>query len=205
MTYMSLNMEVHGSNIKYEIIISADISEELNAKIFRYWAYGITDFKYSLQDFESENDITKIILEEVQGNSRVKMTLSHCTLCFNSIHVFAKNRAEFKSYVSRAYHTCEKCKLYCPNYDENIKQLEPIEVRLKQLDNNELRVLHGIIKLKKKALIYQHVFSNDITNTKIWKVVNSLQRKDLVWIERDDSYRIVSFNFNPKLLEVINS
>ncbi len=200
---MSLNMAVNDSNIKYEIIVSADISEELSAQIFRYWAFIDSDFKYPLQDFDFENNMTKTILEEIQENSLVKITLSHCTLCFNPVKVMAKNREEFIDYLSEAYHICDNCKMFCPNYDENIKQLEPLEVRLQQLDKIELKVLYGIIKLKKKVLIYQHIFSNDITDIKVWKIVNSLQRKDLIWIERDSNYKIIAFKVNPNLSQVI--
>jgi hypothetical protein len=199
---MSLNMVVDDSNINYEIIVSANISEELNAQIFRYWAYEFSSFKYSIEDIKTKKN--KSIISEVLENSQVKITLSHCILCFNSIHVFAKNRVEFMAYLSGENHTCNKCKMFSPNYDENTMQLEPMEVRLNQLNTNKLRVLHGIIKLKRKALIYQHIFNNNIMDNKIWKIVNSLQSKDLIWVERDDEWKIKSFNFNSELANFID-
>ncbi|CAM4413853.1 hypothetical protein [Zobellia nedashkovskayae] len=190
--------------IKYRIIVSADISEELNVQIFQYWAFDISDFNYSLEDLKSIDEENEFPFMEVQANSYVKMTLTHCKLCFNSILVTAYNRNEFIEYLNGYYETCDICKLYSPNYEESITLLKPLETRLKQLNKNELRVLNGIIKLKSKALIYQHIFNNDVMDTSIWKIVNSLQRKDLIWVERDDEGRILSFNFDPELCLLIN-
>lgn len=188
--------------IKYKIIVSADISEELSAQIFRYWAFHISDFSYSLEDLTMTDEESVFPFKEVQANSCVKMTLTHCKLCFNSILVTAYNRKEFMEYLQGYFDTCDVCKLYSPNYDESITLLKPLETRLKQLNKNELRVLNGIIKLKSKALIYQHIFNNDVMDTNIWKIINSLQRKDLIWVERDDEGRILFFHFKSELIEL---
>jgi len=196
---------VDNQKIKYKIIVSADISEELSAQIFRYWTFHISDFSYSLEDLTLTDEESVFPFKEVQANSCVKMTLTHCKLCFNSILVTAYNRKEFMEYLQMYFDTCDVCKLYSPNYDESITLLKPLETRLKQLNKNELRVLNGIIKLKSKALIYQHIFNNDVMDTSIWKIINCLQRKDLIWVERDDEGRILFFHFKSELIELIDN
>ncbi|MDO6472753.1 hypothetical protein [Maribacter sp. 1_MG-2023] len=191
--------------IKYKIIVSPDISEELSAQIFRYWAFDISDFNYSLEDLTLTDEESEFPFIEVQTNSCVKMTLTHCKLCFNSILVTAYNRKEFMQYLQGYYDTCDVCKLYSPNYDETITLSKPLKTRLKQLNKNELRVLKGIVKLKSKALIYQHIFNNNVMDTNIWKIINSLQRKDLIWVERDDEGRIKFFHFKSELIDNLDS
>lgn len=64
-------------------------------------------------------------------------------------------------------------------------------------------MLTGIIKLRDKKLIYRHIFNNDILDTKIWKIINLLQRKGLIWVERDSNWKIESFEFKNDISDFI--
>lgn len=67
----------------------------------------------------------------------------------------------------------------------------------------ELRVLSGIVKLKTKFKIYRHIFNNNLNDYDTWAIINTLQKKNLIWIERDDSWRIKTFNYDPNIINYL--
>ena len=193
------------SSFKYEIVISGDIPESLHGSIISYWAFGKDYFKHSLETLKNSNNGIAFPMKKVLENSHVELTLSKCELCSNEIRARVNNREEFLDCISVFRRVCDRCKSFSPNYSQSTRARIPIETRLEELSPIELKVLNGIVTLKSKKLIYRHIFNNEIEDSRTWKIINLLQRKGLVWIERDDSWKIRSFEFRDDLPNFLES
>ncbi|MEP0212109.1 MAG: hypothetical protein ABJD66_02770 [Cellulophaga sp.] len=163
--------------------------------IFEYWGYDKKESDFVFKEINLDKDIRNKISE----HSYAILTFKNCTLCFQKIKVKVNNRNEFLKIVQKNPIVCETCAQYSPNYSLNSEIKKPINIILGELTDSELKVLTGIIKLKDKKLIYRHIFNNDILDTKIWKIINLLQRKGLIRVERDSNWKIESFEFENEI------
>lgn len=183
------------SYVKYKIILSGNISEELRYSILMYWQYDGFKFKFTNEELNLEKEI----LENILKYSSVILSFQNCIFCFDLINLKVIGRDEFINAIKLYPRVCEICKEFSPNYDDNCELVRPLNSLLKELSAIELKVLTGIVKLRSKKLIYRHIFNNDISDSSIWNIINSLQRKGLIWIVRDGTWKIESFQFNNEL------
>ncbi len=186
-------MELEG--LKYEIIITGNASEDLISSIVKYWLFENEKFTYSIKPESSANCINEKLVEIILENSKCSLTFKNCLLCCDMLTVQSNNRHEFLKWIKYNPRVCEICQKFSPNFIKLPTIDEPIELKLRQLTEEEMKVLTGIVTLKKKALIYRHIFNNDISDADIWNIMNTLQRKGLIWIERDANWKIKTFNF----------
>ncbi|TDT47042.1 hypothetical protein CLV90_1112 [Maribacter spongiicola] len=196
---------MRSTDYKQEILISTELPESLMVLIIKYWAFENDDFKYNLLDFidfnpfeESNETLDKILI-----NSKCLITLNSCQLCNSYIKYTAKNREDYYELIRLNHKVCIHCKEFSVNYNNKSINYKTVEIALKELSETELKVLVGIVQLKSKTLIYRHIFNNDLEDSNIWGIINVLQRKKLISIDRDDNWKIKNFNYNQKLKKLI--
>ncbi|WP_282087171.1 hypothetical protein [Aquimarina algiphila] len=188
----------------YEIVISSNVSEELINAVSRYWLFRDGHFVHNLNTINEKTINKKELINRITKHSHGLIHFPNCKLCFSEFEILVKDRKEFITKVNDQELVCNLCKSFSPKYQEGIPLHFPIEISINQLSEIEYKILCGIVKLKSKRLIYRHIFNNDLENHEIWKVINTLQKKGLIWIERDNSWRIKSFGFKTEILKLIN-
>ncbi len=72
------------------------------------------------------------------------------------------------------------------------------------LNSEEFEILKEIVRLKNKSLIYKEIFNGDPYDKTIWKIINSIEKKGLLFIKREPypSLGVIKFIF-PEQLEKI--
>ncbi|WP_282133014.1 hypothetical protein [Cellulophaga baltica] len=181
---------------KYEIILSAQASIDLVSDITQYWLFEKGKFTHHIENRTFE---TKTVLEK----SKCLLTFRNCVLCNSSLTIIVNNREDFIKWIDTNPIICDSCQDYSPNYDSSIPLKKSAYIKINELSFTELKVLRGIIKLKSKFLIYRHIFNNDISDNSVWKIVNGLQIKGLISIDRDPNWGIKSFNVPSEVEKII--
>lgn len=193
MTYMSLF-----SGMEYQVIIKSSTPEELLVPIMNYWLFEKNEFKFPVEEGDAD-EIVKTIL----FNSHCLLIFDSCLLCQMPIKITVQTRLQFINTISENKAICENCQLYSSNLENGVSIPDFLESSLNRLNEPELRVLKGIINLKTKFKIYRHIFNNDLEDADTWSIINSLQKKRLISIERDSSWKIKSFRYAPWISKYI--
>jgi len=190
--------------MEYEIIISNKTPEAILEIIPKYWILKKERFKYSIKEIVLNKLEIEKIIDEILKYSYCLLQTNPCRLCSSKSTIRINNRQHFSEVIKSKDLICDYCKMYSPNFIEDNHTSFDLEYNLGLLSDEEFNVLRGIIHLKTKFLIYRHIFNNDIEDISIWEIVNKIQKLGLIWIERDSSWRIKSFNFDPKLTKLIS-
>ena len=189
----------------YEIILSSDVPEHLLNQITKYWEYRHGRYIYKLEEIVLKNINIDDLITDIKRYSYCVFQVPTCSLCLSKFKVVIKDRNDTLKKLERSVPICDACKEHSPNYLSSLKQHSlSLESSINQLSEFELKILRGIVQLKSKMLIYKHVFNNDIENHDIWTAINDLQKKGLIWIEREDSWKIKSFGFRQELSRLID-
>ena len=184
---MSLSFRVN-----YEVKISANTPREQVLPIFDYWRDLIVHNK-------AEEEFTRDETRLINSYSSCCLEFEKCELCSSKFSHEIKN---FKSYGKEKLRSvCNLCQSFSLNYS-GLVQTKSLDTKELQLD--ELKILKGISYLKSKYLIYKHIFNNDIEDLSIWQIINNLQRKGFIWIERDENWKVVSFNVDERVTKLID-
>ncbi|WP_299896724.1 hypothetical protein [uncultured Aquimarina sp.] len=191
--------------MEYEIVISHKTSKDLVAVISKYWSFKDEGFVYSIENINKELSRLKYTQSTILDKSHCILHFSNCTLCFSSYEKIVTSRKEFLNEVNSQERVCNPCQSYSPKYLEGVSTIFPTQESIDELSDLEYRVLIGIIQLRDKMLIYKHIFNNDLENQEIWKIINMLQKKRIIWIERTNDYKIKSFKFSEKIPELIKN
>ncbi|WP_405412212.1 hypothetical protein [Maribacter sp. Asnod1-A12] len=194
-------MELEG--FKYEIIVSNKATESLLVNIIKYWTYDNNTFTYPINEDISNDGISLAIIQNILKNSKCLLTFKNCILCYSSLTITVINRKDFLDFIALYPRICPNCKKFSPNYSDFHLKDESLDEIIRSLSIDEIKVLKGIIQLRRKDLIYRHIFNNDISDSNVWNIINGLQRKGLIWIEREDNWKIKSFNFSSKIQYII--
>ena len=188
----------------YEIVISNNASEELLEIIHKYWIIDNEKFKYNLEEILFEDTTSETLISKILRYSYCIFKANPCALCASNSKIIIHDRNQLLEVSVSNYLICDKCKLFSPNYRKDALISKDLYYNIALLSEEELNVLKGIINLKTKFLIYRHIFNNNIEDETIWKVINQLQKLGLVWIERESSWKIKSFKFNRKLIDILS-
>jgi len=81
------------------------------------------------------------------------------------------------------------------NFDEVTN--DPI---LKTLTESEYQTLKLIVTHQIKSKIYSTAFQGDPYNKNVWKIVNKLERLNLIHVGRNINGGVISFDFDPTLI-----
>ena len=189
--------------MNYEIVISSNTSQKFLNIISKYWAFRNGEFVYSKDQISKDIKKVKESIPDILKYSHCILHVENCRLCNSKFEILIKDRVELASQASNSQSICNLCKTYSPQYQNTKSTSIPIEITINQLSDIEYKILHGIVKLKRKGLIYKHIFNNDLENIEIWNIINKLQKKGLIWIDRTDSCKIRSFRYPEKILKLI--
>lgn len=187
----------------YEIVISNTASEELLKIIHKYWIIDNEKFKYNLKEIMFEDTPSKTLISKILSYSYCIFKAKPCALCASYSNIIIHDRKQLLEVTVSNNLICDKCKSFSPNYKKDALISNDLYYNLALLSEEEHNVLKGIINLKTKFLIYRHIFNNNIEDETIWKIINQLQKLGLVWIERESSWKIKSFNFDRKLIDIL--
>jgi hypothetical protein len=198
---MSLNLVVN--YMEYEIIISSETPETLLEIIPKYWFLENETFKYHEDDIIINELNIEDTISKVLEFSYCLLQVTPCSICSSKSTVRINNRKHFNEEMENENIICDYCNMFSPNINKIEFVSGNLNYKLSLLNNEEYNVLVGIIHLKTKFLIYRHIFNNDIEDTTIWEIIKKLQKLGLIWIDRDCSWRIKSFNYNSKLNKIL--
>lgn len=180
----------------YEIILSNKTPQSLLVSISQYWS--------ALRGQENTNELNfdKVIIEKILKYSYCVVSIS-CRLCSTQFIKKLKSKEELDIKIYKSEKICDNCINFSPNYTDELSPPICIASTLKNLTSLEFKILEGIMRLKKKHLIYRHIFNNKINDPEIWDTINQLQNKGLIWIDRDSSWKIRNFYFQEELFNHI--
>lgn len=183
--------------MQYHIIIEGKTPEELLIPIMNYWLYEHGQFTYSLSSKIFK--IEKHLISKLLSNSYCLLKFGSCLLCQLNIQQKVADREEFIQALSNKKLICDYCHSYSANIESGILLPDFLEKTIQNLNEEELRILKGIVNLKTKYNIYRHIFNNDLEDLQTWSIINVLQKKKLISIERDSFWKIKSFKFDPEI------
>lgn len=187
--------------MEYQIIIESKTAEELLVPIMNYWLYEHGQFTYSLSSKIFK--IEKQLISKLLSKSFCLLNFGPCLLCQLNIKQKVADREEFIKVLSNKKLICDYCHSYSANTESGILLPDFLEKTIQSLNEEELRILKGIVNLKTKYNIYRHIFNNDLEDLETWSIINALQKKNLIMIERDSSWKIKSFKFDPVISNYI--
>ncbi|AXT49684.1 hypothetical protein D1818_02180 [Aquimarina sp. BL5] len=175
--------------------------------ISKYWSRDENErFKYELQNLKNEYGIS---LDElnliVEKYSSLIIKQENCSLCHSNYNVNINNRNHFKNISNQARKICDSCKTYSPNYI-GYSQIDETDLEFQYAEISEMErfILKGMINLKSKMLIYKHIFNNDLEDRELWKIINNLEKKGLIYIERTSDCKIKGFKFPFEVVQLVN-
>lgn len=184
--------------------------------IDEYWMYDRMSFKDNNKIALQFNiDICELI-KFVKENSICLLLFDNCSVCKKDYLYEVNTRSEFIYINNRLSNYCSDCK---PNHiliNKNDISLDyfnfytpeyALENKLwVELSTIELEILKKILLYKDKFLIYKHVFKGDVKNKEIWNIIQHIEDLGLIWINRDESRKIISFEFLKKIKnELLNN
>jgi|TARA_R100000789_G_C3017855_1_gene152828 hypothetical protein len=187
----------------YQIIIGSSTPEELLVPISQYWSYKDGCFSPLPSEFSDKRNSKKIDITDILTNSYCILHLMPCALCQMTIKKEVNSRDEFREAVLTSKLVCENCNDFSPYLERGLPLPDSLESNINKLNIEELRVLSGIVKLKTKFKIYRHIFNNNLSDYDTWAIINNLQKKRLISIERDASWKIKAFNYDPSILSYL--
>lgn len=191
--------------MNFEILISNQTPREYVSLITDFWQMDENkSFIYSIGQLSSKYKLTHIKIKSViEKFSGIAMYLDQCALCRSTYKVVLKKRKDFDR-LEYAYNICDLCSTYSPNslyYDFSTRI--DIRCQYQKISDKEKFILNGMVHLKSKMLIYKHIFNNNLNDKEIWKIVNSLERNGLIYIDRNDDCSIKAFRFPTDIIALI--
>ncbi|MDT0676999.1 hypothetical protein [Autumnicola musiva] len=189
--------------MNYQIIIGSSTPEELLVPISQYWSYRNGCFSPLPSEFSDKRSSNKIDIKDILINSHCVLHLTPCALCQMPIKKEVNSRKEFREAVLTSKLVCENCNDFSPYLEGGLPLPDSLESSINKLNNEELKVLNGIVQLKTKFKIYRHIFHNNLNDYDTWAIINNLQKKNLIWIERDSSWKIKAFNYDPSIINFL--
>ncbi len=186
----------------FDIVTSNNTPEKFFSLISKYWAIDDNKlFIHSEKDLREEYGRKFKGIVEKFSNSLI---IGNCALCHSSFNIRAKSRDMLIKILNTDNKICEFCELYSPNclgYYEN----KGLDVKSQYDDISEMEkfILKGLVNLKSKMLIYRHIFNNNLEDKDLWKLINGLEKKGLVFIERTNDCKIKSFQFPIEIMKLI--
>lgn len=73
---------------------------------------------------------------------------------------------------------------------------------LDKLTEEELLILIGIIKCENKQSIYKYVFQGNVNDAEIWRIVNNIQDKNLLYVKRNGT-KVAGFYFPEEIYQIL--
>lgn len=195
------------------IVINNAIKLEQNL-IDDYWLLVKGKFKFNNAELAENYEFsTKDIIKIVVNKSNCKLNFGRCNKCEEAYSFKVKTKSDYFYILNRFSSRCDSCSpgyillnkyelsidtyaYYTPDYAIDNKLWE-------ELAPIELEILKRIVKYKDKFLIYRHVFKGDVNNKEIWNIIEHIEDLGLIWIERDNSRKIKSFEYHIKLKKLI--
>lgn len=176
-----------------------------------YWAINDGKFQNKPTDILKKYNLSlKELRLVISGCSYIARVLHNCNDCGKERSDQVNSQSTFK-YVSVR---CSDCSLkrsedmeqfYMDqdmladteqqNFDEVTN--DPI---LKTLTESEYQILKLIVTHQIKSKIYSTAFQGDPYNKSVWKIVNKLERLNLIHVGRNINGGVVSFDFDPTLI-----
>ncbi|WP_298539980.1 hypothetical protein [uncultured Aquimarina sp.] len=186
----------------FDIVTSNNTPEKFFSLISKYWS--INDNKLFIH---SEKDLREEYgrkFKEIVARFSSTLIKVNCALCHSSFNILAKSRDVLIENLNTDNKICELCELYSPNYlgyYEN-KELD-VKSQYDEISEFEKFILKGLVSLKSKMLIYRHIFNNNLEDKDLWKLINGLEKKGLIFIERTNDCKIKSFQFPTEIIKLI--
>ena len=199
--------------MKYNIFIIDNVDNNTESIIEKYWKYDKGVFVYNNLELSKKFylDIPSLI-QLVKKHSFCEVILEKCIKCNLEKRYTVKTRVNFEYVISSFSRTCNNCNEYKILLNENHKLYDVCQYNMQYaIDNKlweellpiEIEVLKGIIKYKRKDLIYRYVFKNDLYNTRIWNIINHLEYLGLLTVNRNEQGRIFNFYVNQKIERIL--
>jgi hypothetical protein len=108
-----------------------------------------------------------------------------------------RNSKRFDSNPNILLELDESDNIIISNIRENIKI-----GMLDKLTEEELSILIGIIKCENKQSVYKYVFNGIFNDPEIWRIVNNIQDKKLLYVKRNGT-SVVGFYFPEEIYQVL--
>jgi len=208
----------------YKIHIDSELRDGISIILRDYWAMVENDFINKPKDICDKYNVEIGELNKiVRSNSHCAIIVSRCDICKVETEENVYSQTSFRE-KKRQYNINRDGKRKCSKCENVLNELRKKDISLQyekdrcrrgehfnraiqnkrwnELSNEELQILKDIIRLKSKRLIYQKIFNNDPQDKAIWKQVNNIEKKGLLIVDRDSSFRVISFVF-PNSLEYI--
>lgn len=187
----------------FEIVTSNNTPEKFFSLISKYWSIDDNKlFIHNEKDLKEEYGAN--FKEIVEKFSSPLIKFESCVLCHSSFTMRIKSRDELIEIFNTDNKICELCELYSPNYLGHYdKKGLDVKSQYDEISEMEKFVLKGLVNLKSKMLIYRHLFNNNLEDNDLWKMINGLERKGLIYIERTKDCKIKTFKFPLDVIELI--
>lgn len=187
--------------------------------IEKYWNLKEGDFVNTPLGIANEYEITVPQLRSlVREYSWVIVTYAQCMDCGKSMEATVYSQSAFKSFqnskniLGRRCRACDSARnrkspnfLYRFTSPVRVYNLEKAvdRKRWSELNDEELDVLKKIVKHKGrgKSHIDQEIFMGNPDDAAIWHIVQCLEQKQLIYVEKSVKWTVEGFDFSRRLEE----
>ncbi len=198
---------------KYEISIFEDIATDNFETVNKYWEIEDGNFKNKPSGICLTYDLSQYQLNEIVVNNSVCIIyFGYCYDCEKEIRREVTSQTGFKSEMKSTHQRCKRCekeyqRKIWKEWEESLELQEKVKKErvtnlenfdeLNKLSDVEKKTLREIVKLKERNLIFSKVFKFDYEGT--WSIVNKLEKRFLLYVERNNDGRVVDFHFDSDL------
>lgn len=200
--------------MKYNVFLINDVDNNTQNIIEKYWKYNMGVFIYNNLELSKQFNLDiSLLIQIVKKHSFCELVLNKCNKCNQERKYSVKTRGNFEYIISSFSRICDNCNEYKVLLNEKQKLYNTNQYNTQYAIKNkiweellpiELEVLKGIIKFKRKDLIYRYIFNNDTYNTQIWSIINHLEYLGLIFIKRNDKGKILSFDVHKNIEKQFN-
>lgn len=195
----------------------------------RYWDINKKmKYTYHVRDIANRFDIPLLKVTDI-ASSNSSLTIK-CRLCSDNINIYTKRKGFHPDeLLSSDFFLCKNCHQQQKNRELIKSTVEKIAIQKlplnreqkykrmnialekstwKELDEPHLETLIIIAECNTKDEIYSKVFydNKDINSDfrrKIWTRINNLEKADLIWVERGENQKIITFHILHDLRKVL--
>ncbi len=195
--------------------ISPSVNEVEKEIIEKYWKYKNNRFSYKVGKLADQYDSSIYgVVQLVKKNSTCHLIIGKCLDCNQKLEFMVTSRAQFDSKLNHVrcdtHHQeynlkiSEELKERNISYDELIVE-KTLTFQLEKLPSEHLEILAKIVQIDDRNEIFSKVFFGDSnrSNQEIWKIVNDLESKKFLTVERNQQGKVVAFNFLDQLKNML--
>ena len=212
---------------RYTVQINQEVDNITKELINDYWLFNNNEFEYSLNQLADKYNLTvSKITKLIKDNSTCTVSID-CTNCNKTFPRIVDTKGFFK--VSKhSSILCSECQekqdiliqekkqedFYKYLEEKIINEEKKNEKFLKAIQTKQWLKLNPVekdilIKIIEsngvKNAIRKTVFNSNFYDKSIWTIINRLERKGLIFVERNNDNSVICFDFHKSLIDYISN